>query len=277
MELLVACVAHWYRVLGHGDGMVVTVDGDEAAWKRVYTALAPWTSSVWRVGQPTEGWNSPLGVRDGRLGVAANKNTGLEAMVAPALFEHLWLSDDDTWPLSWESLRLHHDLRVKHSLVCWGRHRRMSARDRIASWTWPRGAAMYVHWDVVAMVGGFIEAFGPGGHEHVEWSRRIHQHGFTPFDYVSPVAYAAENWMGARSYWHAEDMARPGEPVTALIARRRRLTSVRREPQDPSVQSQIMEQVNWSTEFVPYAASDNRRWSATLSPIVGAVAPDDAH
>jgi hypothetical protein len=246
--------------------MFVTVDGDADAVTRVEQAVGEWTASVLRVGQPEDNWNQPLGMRAGRLGVAVNKNTGLEALMDDARCDDLFLSDDDSWPLSTDALGLHLGF-LAHSMVCWGRHRKSSPRSGYAAWTWPRGAVLFVEREVVEQVGGMIEAFGPGGHEHVEWSRRICVAGLTPADYPTPLAYIEDAHLGARRWWHCEDMPQPGETVPALLARRRRLTSIRRQPIDEVHARKIMAVRRGRAAFVPYRAADNHRSSATLSPL----------
>jgi hypothetical protein len=270
MPLLVQSVIHWDEALPAGASLYVTVDGDEEAAEYVAATVSAWTGAVFRVGQPAEDWDHPLGMRDGRLGVAANKNTGLELLIENADCERLFLSDDDAWPLTRNALDLHINLGLPHSMVCWGRHRRSSPRGGYAAWTWPRGSVLYVEREVVEEVGGMVEQFGPGGHEHVEWSRRIHRAGLTPVDFPSPMHYVGHTFMGAADFWHCEDMARPGESVRRLMARRRALTSVRRHDGDDQFISEIMAGREGNTDFVPFRSAENRRQSATMTPHVSA-------
>lgn len=265
MILMAQCVAAWRSVLGPDAVLMVTVDGPPDAVEQVHDVVGQWTGDVLRVGQPQAGWTGE--VREGRLGVAVSKNTGLEALMATTTVGRLWLSDDDTWPLSAAALELHTALGLPHSMVCWGRHRRSRQQRGYASWTWPRGAALYVERHVVVTVGGMVEAFGPGGHEHVEWSQRIHRAGLTPVAFPTPSVYTQKNYLGAGDWWHCEDMIGPREAVSALQARRRRLTSVRRQDGDGARVAEIMDRQQGSTAFVPYRAADNQRLSATLSPI----------
>lgn len=222
-------------------------------------------------------------MREGRLGVAVNKNTGIEALMDAGV-EHLFLSDDDTWPLSHEAVELHLSSGVSgnpshtglaHSMVCWGYHRlQWPSHGNWAEWTWPRGSMLYAHRSVIERVGGMIEEFGPGGHEHVEWSRRIHQAGLTPVLYPTPAVYAGNGQrtdasaggagMGAGDYWYAEDMPRPNEGRAKFSLRKLRTTSVRRLHTDwPKIEA-LMARRDHDTSFVPYAAGGNGRASATL-------------
>lgn len=259
-----------------GSPLFVTVDGDEDAYRRAVAAVGGLAATVVRVGQPSDGWSGgPFGVRDGRLGVAANKNTGIECMMnwlgeSPyPTVEHLFLSDDDSWPLSTDALTAHTSMGLPHSMVCWGMHRQQTVHwdgeNHWAFWKWPRGSVLYVERSVIVRCGGMREEFGPGGHEHVEWSRRIHQTFATPGLYPSPGSYADNRATGARRLWHCEDMQQKGEPLGNARIRRRRLTSVRRAPGDWEHIEKIMNEVDGDTSFVPFRAAGNGRLSATMT------------
>lgn len=266
LQLLVESVRRWNMYLPEGAPIFVTVDGSLADVDRVSRNL--WRpATVLRVGRPSFAGDMD---DDHRIGVAANKNTGLEALVDAGCTE-MFLCDDDTWPLSIEALRLHTELGLAHSLVCWGRHRAPAqVADRIGGWSWPRGAAMYVEDPVLDAVGGFIEDFGHGGHEHVEWSRRIHQAGFTPVPYPSPDEYIQRGGRGSAWFWHAEDQQMKGESIASVVHRRRKLTSINRAAQDWKHMDDLFKARDGDTSFVPYRAADNGRASATMSSHSGA-------
>lgn len=260
----------WWKALaplGLPTRLFVTVDGDEAATLRVAEVVAGFAevvagfAEVLQVGQGRE-------TRDGRQGVAVNKNTGIELLMDAGV-EHLFLSDDDTRPLFPHSITKHIEFEQPHSMVCWGKNRLALTNNvpsiSYAEWSWPRGVMLYTHRPVVLTVGGMDERFGPGGHEHVEWSRRIHQAGFTPVPFITPASYATRAGMGARALWHCEDMPRPGEPLGNVRLRRRRLTSVRRQDGDWERIEQIMADCDGDTTFVPFRAKENGRLSATIA------------
>lgn len=264
LPLLARCAEHWWLTLTHyglPTQIFVTVDGDEAAYERVQRTVFG-HAVVARVGQGRE-------TRAGRQGVAVNKNTGIELLIDAGVTE-LFLSDDDTWPLSRDPLDLHLDLGLPHSLLCWGAHRMPMVRKGIGSWRWPRGAMIYVEDTVIDALGGMDERFGPGGHEHVEYSRRIYQAGFTPHPYPTPPEYTLNKGMEARLLWHAEDMPRRGEPRHMLQQRRQELTSVRRRPEDWALIEGLFAERDHDTSFVPYRAAMNGRTSATMSSHTGA-------
>lgn len=259
LGFLETCVRKWRDALPEGSPLIVTVDGTRDDLFRVGLLLGPTVDVRW-VGQPVYESHSFFDSFSTRLGVATNKNTGIEALM-DADVVHLFLSDDDTWPLYPQSLIKHTELDAVHSMVNWGRHR-LDGQANL--WTWPRGVMLYAVRGTINTIGGMVEAFGPGGHEHVEWSQRIHNAGLTPAPFISPASYATRNGMGAAALWHAEDMPRPGEKFGDHRLRRKHLTSVRRTNADWRMIEQIMAQMAGSRAFVPYRAHENGRTSATM-------------
>lgn len=278
LGLLEQCAQAWWRALaakGLPTTVYVTVDGDEDAVARVARAVMGF-AEVYRVGQggnmkiPGVPQVYPAYEGTTRLGVAVNKNTGIELLMDSATdIEHLFLCDDDTWPLLPQSIDKHLTLNmahdVRHSMVCWGGHRLSGMPNgALAYWTWPRGVMLYARRNVIETIGGMDERFGPGGHEHVEWSQRIYNAGLTPQPFCSPASYGTREGYGARALWHAEDMRRPGEKLGDHRLRRRNLTSVRRRDEDWDLINEIMDQRQGSRDFLPYQAHENGRGSATL-------------
>jgi hypothetical protein len=270
LGFLETCVKQWRAVLPLGSVLIVTVDGTVGEMGRAYGVTDPSKpGNVYRVGQPLYPTYQYHADRM-RMGVAVNKNTGLELLMEQGV-THLFLCDDDTWPLNDLAVNKHlwtADAGLPHSMVCWGDSRLMAAHQTYAAWTWPRGVLLYTRRDVIEVVGGMDERFGPGGHEHVEWSRRIHQRGFTPESFVTPLVYAETGVMGkatrAASFWHAEDMRRRGETVADHRLRRRRITSLRRKDRNWEQAERVLAERDGDTSFVPYQAHMNGRASATL-------------
>lgn len=274
LGFLETAVAAWREHLLLGSVIVVTVDGSEDDTERVREVVdragpkGHIGGTTWRVGQVGPGIPSRFPMyRDGRMGVAVNKNTGIELLMEAGVSD-LFLCDDDTWPIFPTAISKHVEMNEPHSMVCWGASRLTSAGPHYASWSWPRGSLLYVERSVISEVGGMIEAFGPGGHEHVEWSRRIYQAGLTPAPFISPRVYAETSPLGrgtrASMFWHCEDMRRRGETVGDHRLRRKRLTSVRRRPEDWEHIETIMAEKDGDTSFVPFMAHENGRASATL-------------
>lgn len=260
IEFLETAVREWDRCLPLEASLFVTVDGSAEDTLRVANTVNEWTGSVFRVGQ-TE-------IEGNRRGVAVNKNTGLELLMDNTRVDHLFLSDDDTWPLYPQSLYKHTDLPLAHSMVCWGASRLDKVDGPYATWKWPRGVVLYATRNVIETVGGMDERFGVGGHEHVEWSNRIHNAHLTPHPFMSPASYAGRGPSGramrASAMWHAEDMRRPDEKPLDWDARKKANTSIDRRSRDWDQINDVMIERRGSSDFVPYRASENGRASATL-------------
>jgi len=278
LGFLETSVRMWDAALGPGDSLFVTVDGTNENARQVAAWVNEITGSVFQVGRPlpilsarrsgkTYRAEQMMGTR--RLGVAVNKNTGLELMMDNTKAEHLFLCDDDTWPLYSASLDKHTGLMtdqgVGHSMVCWGKSRLVFHHESspVALWNWPRGCMLYAHRSVIEKVGGFDERMR-NAHEHAEFSRRIHQHGFTTAPFVTPISYATRKGQGAAALWHCEDMARPGEVLASLGARRDAITSIDKAERDWDAIHEAMDDRDGNLAFVPYSAHGNDRASAIL-------------
>jgi hypothetical protein len=270
LGFLETAARHWWTALaplGLPTTVFVTVDGSVEEFEQVMERVCGFAEVI-RVGQPDVAGSTLLREVNRRQGVAVNKNTGIEALMGRDV-EHLFLSDDDTYPKFSQSITKHIDMGYPHSLVCWGKSRidTLVTNPNYAAWTWPRGVMMYAHRSVVERVGGMDERFGaPGGHEHAEWSQRIHNAGLTPTPFGSPYSYVTRGGQGAAALWHAEDMPQPGEAHGSLGSRRRAITTMRRQPGDWTRINRIMEERKGSDAFVAYTAAENGRSSATLYP-----------
>ncbi len=176
------------------------------------------------------------------VGVAHSKNRCLSALMRAGC-DHLVLTDDDCRPTVADPLTPYVTDPMPHLMWCWGRKRLLGDDGHHTTWGHPRGVMLYVERHVVETVGGMRTEFGRGGSEHVEWSRRIHQAGFTPAPYmdlkVSP------------RLWHAEDMGRPGESNGELAARRRGHTTIGKyEAWEKRLE--IMDRYDGVVDFVDY-------------------------
>lgn len=170
-------------------------------------------------------------------GVAVTKNRGL-AMLMDAGCEHLFLADDDIWPVvrpDWA--KPYCEDPQPHLMHIWGRRTHRFIRDdgHYSYWNWPKGPLLYVERRVVERVGGMRLDFGRWGGEHREWSRRIFDCGFTTHPYTDlSVAHGG--------YWYCADYAHD-VPSTVGAAERERLRPLRHA---------LYEKYRGSTDFVEY-------------------------
>jgi hypothetical protein len=266
---LAACFDAWRKHLPLGSVLVVTVDGSAAEVEAARRAVNLRNGGI--VIPVGKRLNSP---DDERVGVAANKNTGIEFLMASGV-THLFLSDDDCYPILASGPTKHINLArydgVLHSMVAWGAHRleRKGPNPAYVTWNWPRGVMLYAHSKVVETCGGMVEDFGLGGHEHAEWSRRIAANGFAPAPFVSPAVYGEIGRSGrpatrADALWHCEDMRGARESQPAFVNRKAAHTTIKRTREDWNrIEAVYAERID-KFDFVPFRANANGRASATL-------------
>lgn len=126
------------------------------------------------------------------LGIVASKNASLTALM-DAGCEHLFLWDDDAWPIAdgWhlpyiESPEPHLayqflDLagpRKLYDLAVLYRD------DRHIAYTGQRGVMLYYHRSAIEKVGGFDPVYGRGMYEHPDLALRIHNAGLTTWAFA---------------------------------------------------------------------------------------------
>lgn len=166
-------------------------------------------------------------------GVAATKNRGIAALMDAGV-EHLFLADDDVWPVVKKWWRPYASDPEPHLMHCWGKRRLLTDDGHYTTWSWPRGVLLYVHRSAVEKVGGMRLEFGRWGGEHSEWSRRIHNAGLTRHPFQDLTA--------SRGMWHCEDYTRR-TPSTVGEAERE-ASAPRRH--------QLYDQFRHSTDYVDY-------------------------
>lgn len=171
-------------------------------------------------------------------GVAWAKNQSIAALM-DAGCEHLFLADDDVWPIrnGWAELYMNHP--EPHLMHCWGRDR-YQGDDLVAgvsTWSWPKGVILYAERRVIDAVGGMRLDFGRWGGEHGEWSIRIHEAGFTThtFQDVLPAK---------QGVWTALDYSRGHKSV---VPKAERIESSKHH-------DRLLKQFAGTTDFVDYRA-----------------------
>lgn len=132
---------------------------------------------------------------DQSLGIVAAKNASLLALMNAGC-EHLFLWDDDAWPIAdgWhipyiESPEPHlayqfldlagpkklNDIAVLHQ------------DERHIAYTGQRGVMLYYHRSAIEKVGGFDPIYGRGMYEHGDLALRIHNAGLTTWAFADVV------------------------------------------------------------------------------------------
>jgi hypothetical protein len=132
---------------------------------------------------------------DQSLGIVAAKNASLLALM-DAGCEHLFLWDDDAWPLvdgwhlpyiespephlSYQFLDLAGPKKLKDISV-------LHQDERHIAYTGQRGVMLYYHRSAIEKVGGFDPIYGRGMYEHGDLALRIHNAGLTTWAFADVV------------------------------------------------------------------------------------------
>lgn len=177
---------------------------------------------------------------DQRVGVARAKNKCLE-MLDDAGVEHFFLFDDDTWPVSDNWWQPYIESPEPHLMYCfeWDGGPPVVATDgQHTAWAHPCGPMLYAHRSVLDAVGGMDAAYGTWGHEHVDWSNRIHNAHLT--------------------VWRFADVAGSGELLFCLdqIGTERSVSDDERRTQIEANTAYYLTQID-SAAFKPYRTRHN--------------------
>ncbi|MBE5255651.1 glycosyltransferase family 2 protein [Serratia marcescens] len=132
-------------------------------------------------------------------GIVATKNASLEALMSAGC-EHLFLWDDDAWPiadgwylpyiaspephLAYQFLDLAGPRKLQDLAV-------LHADDEHVAYTGQRGVMLYYHRSAIGHVGGFDPVYGRGMYEHSDLALRIHNAGLTTWAYADVVGSAS--------------------------------------------------------------------------------------
>ena len=121
-----------------------------------------------------------------RAGIARAKNKCLELLDSAGV-EHLFLADDDAYPLHpdwWQPYADSPEPHLMHIFPDKGGPGIIARDAHHTAYTEPRGDLLYTHRSILPIIGGMDPCFGTWGHEHVDWSRRIHNAGLTTWRYA---------------------------------------------------------------------------------------------
>ena len=172
---------------------------------------------------------------DTSLGIVASKNASLTALM-DAGCEHLFLWDDDAWPIAddWhlpyiESPEPH----LAYQFLDLAGPRKLNdlavlyRDDQHVAYTGQRGVMLYYQRGAVEKVGGFDPVYGRGMYEHSDLALRIHNAGMTTWAYADVA--------GSEKLIHSMDeheevtrsVSRPDRE--ALVARNVKIHNERRD------------------------------------------------
>lgn len=169
------------------------------------------------------------------LGIVASKNASLTVLM-DAGCEHLFLWDDDAWPIAdgWhhpyiESPEPH---LAYQFLDLAGRNKLndlsvLYRDDQHVAYTGQRGVMLYYHRSAIEKVGGFDPIYGRGMYEHSDLALRIHNAGLTTWAYADVVG--SEKLIHSLDEHEAVERSVPRPDRQALVERNVKIHNERRD------------------------------------------------
>lgn len=114
-------------------------------------------------------------------GIAGAKNACIAALI-DAGCDHLFLFDDDCWPISDGWWKPYIESPESHLMMLW--EYEFFRTDVLVAHSRPKGCMLYAERRVIERIGGMDLAFGRWGCEHMQWSDRIFNAGLTSSRYM---------------------------------------------------------------------------------------------
>jgi len=150
-----------------------------------------------------DGSSKPVTVPDGvqlircdmSRGIVAAKNSSLEALI-DAGCEHLFLWDDDAWPIAggWERPYIESpEPHLAYQFQDFASGQKLNdiavlySDDKHVAYTGQRGVMLYYHRSAIEKVGGFDSIYQRGMYEHSDLAMRIHNAGLTSWAFADVV------------------------------------------------------------------------------------------
>ncbi|HHN4454702.1 TPA: glycosyltransferase family 2 protein [Klebsiella michiganensis] len=169
------------------------------------------------------------------LGIVASKNASLSALM-DAGCEHLFLWDDDAWPIAdgWhlpyiESPEPH---LAYQFLDLAGRNKlndiaALYRDEQHVAYTGQRGVMLYYHRSAIEKVGGFDPVYGRGMYEHSDLALRIHNAGLGTWAYADVTG--SEKLIHSLDEHEAVERSVPRPDRQALVERNVKIHNERRD------------------------------------------------
>ncbi|EPC9283128.1 mycofactocin system glycosyltransferase [Citrobacter freundii] len=214
-EVLKRAIEHHMKHLPSGALVVVIDDGSNPA------AVVP--------------ANVKLVLHDKSCGIVASKNASLTALV-DAGCEHLFLWDDDAWPiadnwhlpyiespephLAYQFLDLAGQRKINDMTVLY-------RDDKHIAYTGQRGVMLYYHRSAIDKVGGFDPVYGRGMYEHPDLALRIHNAGLSTWAFADVAG--SENLIHSMDEYEEVARSIPRPERESLAKTNARIYSARRD------------------------------------------------
>lgn len=181
----------------------------------------------------------PVGVQllrhETSFGIVASKNASLSALM-DAGCEHLFLWDDDAWPiadnwhlpyiespephLAYQFLDLAGQRKINDMTVLY-------RDDKHIAYTGQRGVMLYYHRSAIDRVGGFDPVYGRGMYEHPDLALRIHNAGLSTWAFADVAG--SENLIHSMDEYEEVARSIPRPERENLAKTNARIYSARRD------------------------------------------------
>lgn len=181
----------------------------------------------------------PSGVQllrhDKSLGIVASKNASLSVLMEAGC-EHLFLWDDDAWPIADDWHQPYIESQEPHLayqfLDLAGRNKLndlavLYRDERHVAYTGQRGVMLYYHRSAIEKVGGFDPVYGRGMYEHSDLALRIHNAGLTTWAYADVTG--SEKRIHSLDEHEAVERSVPKPDRVALVERNVKIHNERRD------------------------------------------------
>lgn len=181
----------------------------------------------------------PKGVRlircEASRGIVASKNASLEALI-DAGCEHLFLWDDDAWPIAsgWEQPYIESpEPHLAYQFLDLAGPRKLKdlavlyQDNKHIAYTGQRGVMLYYHRSAIDKVGGFDPIYGRGMYEHSDLALRIHNAGLTSWAFADVAG--SEKLIYSLDEHEAVDRSVPKPDRDALVKRNVTIHNERRD------------------------------------------------
>ena len=181
----------------------------------------------------------PSGVQllrhDKSLGIVASKNASLSVLMEAGC-EHLFLWDDDAWPIADDWHQPYIESQEPHLayqfLDLAGRNKLndlavLYRDERHVAYTGQRGVMLYYHRSAIEKLGGFDSVYGRGMYEHSDFALRIHNAGLTTWAYADVTG--SEKLIHSLDEHEAVERSVPKPDRVALVERNVKIHNERRD------------------------------------------------
>ena len=180
------------------------------------------------------------------VGIAGAKNKCFELLDD---CEHIFLFDDDTYPLKadwWRPYVTSPEPHLLYMFEHFATGRKLNdaallyADGSITAWSHGRGCMLYFKRRCLEVVGGMDPAFGKWGFEHIEYSGRIYNAGLTSFKFMDVANSQGQFWSADEH--EATSSTVPWQERHACLQRNREIWERRKD----------------SARYVPYRSDLSR-------------------